>query len=289
MVKLPEREGIMLCYPISERRIAKFGQDVYCVQPKLNGDRARVVWFEKLPYLISSYGIEIRQVQHINDAIRTQVPDGVKLDGELYFHGMRLEDIHSIVSRKVNKHNDASVIQFHVFDVQDESLTQVERCAVIRGLNLKPPLFAVPTDSVRGTMDKLSDAMVHWVNEGYEGAIIRTWNNYYVMKRSIEVMKWKPKEEDAYRILDTKEGEGWAKGMLGAFLVAGDDGTPFYVGTGALLTKAERLRLWKFKDSLPGKLLLVRHEPMATKKGIPRCATAHKLIEDTTFQATIIG
>ncbi len=289
MAKAPEREGIMLCYPISERRIERLGHDTYCVQPKLNGDRARTVWFAELPYLVSSYGLEIKHVPHINEAIRDQIPPGIKLDGELYVHGMRLEDIHSIVSRKVNKHNDSIVIQYHVFDIQDESMIQLERSLKLRELDLKPPLFMVPTDTVRGTMDKLSDAMVHWVNEGYEGSITRTWTNRYVEKRSIEVMKWKPKEEDAYRIIGVKEGEGWARGMLGAFLVAGDDGTPFYVGTGALLTKAERQRLWKHKDSLPGKLLLVRHEPMQTVKGIPKCATAHKLIEDTTFQATIIG
>lgn len=285
-----ERQGIMLAYPLTERKIARRKEDyLYAIQPKLNGERAKTVWFGNLPYLVSSYANEFQSVQHINKAIEEQIEPGIKLDGELYYHGMRLEDIHSIVSRKVTKHNNAAIIQYHVFDIADPTMPQIDRLKKLESLNLKPPLFCVPTNSVKASMDRINDAMIYWVNEGYEGVVVRTWDNRYIEARSVDMLKWKPKEEDTYTIVGVKEGEGWAQGMLGAFIVVGDDGTQFSVGTGALLTKAERQRLWKHRDALPGKGLLVRHEPMKTVNGIPKCTSAHKLIEDTTFQASIVG
>jgi hypothetical protein len=66
--------------------------------------------------------------------------------------------------------------------------------------------------------------------------------------------------------------------MVGAFVVAGDDGTVFSVGAGKL-NHSERERLWKNREGLIGKNLLVKHEMLKTKNGIPLCCVAVEVIE----------
>lgn len=277
----------MLCYPLTERKISRLSRDYFLGQAKLNGERAWVRWYGGYPYLVSSYGLEIKYVPHINKAILEQVEPGTELDGELYQHGMRLEDIHSIVSRKVNKHVNSEEIQYHIFDLKNEK-TQAERLLQIEKMNLKGPLFSVKTFAVKGNMDHLSTAMISLVNDGYEGLIIRDLYAPYTEARSPFVLKWKPTQEDDYLIVGVQEGEGWAQGMLGAFVVQGDDGTQFKVGTGALLTKEKRRLLWNKRDILLGKMLTVRHEFMKTRHGIPRCATAHSM-KDDLYEGTTIA
>jgi hypothetical protein len=91
------------------------------------------------------------------------------------------------------------------------------------------------------------------------------------------MLKFKPTEKDEYIVVGVKEGTGWAEGMLGSFLVRGDDGTVFAVGTGPELTKPKRIEYWKIRDTLPGNILIVKHEKIKTTGGIPICTSAYEL------------
>jgi hypothetical protein len=146
------RAGILLCYPFEEERLKKWG-DTVIVQPKLDGERCRVIvdinplfyssevtreeergYYHKEGWvnLPADFGTTIR-----NSALPTlvesikflylQLGRNVELDGELYIHGWDFNDIHSVVSRTKNIHPSEHLMEFHVFDLITKNLAQIDR------------------------------------------------------------------------------------------------------------------------------------------------------------------
>ena len=271
----PERTGIMLAHPASDRRVAQLGERFF-IQPKLNGERCWVEWFNReTPMLISSYGNEFT-LPHITAALIQQNLQGIRLDGELYIHGEPFETIHSIASAsRKETHPRVEEMQYHIFDFKLPR-PQYERLIFLYSKTFRPPLHFVDTKLLVGGDWK--EPLLSYVEDGYEGIILRGYSAEYTEKRTPFLLKYKPTEKDHYRIVDALEGEGWCTGMLGAFIVTGNDGTPFKVGSGKLLTKPTRKALWEIKDKLPGMILEVKHEALTTTKGIPKCAVALSVV-----------
>lgn len=266
----PERIDIMLAHPATDRRMAQLGER-YFKQPKLNGERCWVEWFGETPMLISSYGNEFN-LPHITAALIQQNFKGVRVDGELYIHGEPFETIHSIASASRKElHPRWEEMQFFIFDFK-HTIPQYERLIYLYSRSFRPPLHFVDTELVLG--GDWQDHIMPYIDLGYEGAIFRGYSAPYSEVRSPYLLKFKPREKDHYRILDVVEGEGWCTGMLGSFIVAGDDNTPFSIGSGKLLTKPNRKRLWEIRATLPGKLLETKHEMLKTRRGFPKCAVA---------------
>jgi hypothetical protein len=66
-------------------------------------------------------------------------------------------------------------------------------------------------------------------------------------------MKFKPRKEDLYEIVGTQQEvaiNGVPKDSLGALLCRGNDATIFGVGSGSLLTKANRENSWRDRGLL---------------------------------------
>ena len=274
------RSGIQLCYPADDKRIAKL-PDVIFVQPKLNGERCRVEWFDNEPVLLSSYGNEFKYLDHIKESLM-RLPVQRPWDGELYVHGWSRERIHSVVSRKKNSNADVGEMQFHVFDVQDMVRTQTKRNELLAQLfidNESSALEVVPT-TVIDKNDWLS-VCTFYITEGYEGIILRDPRALYQNKRLSTVLKFKPTEHDTYQIVGVAQEvsqHGELKESLGSFLVTSDEGTVFRVGTGPSLTKELREHYWKVRESLPGKMLKVKHELLRTTNDIPIACVAVEVI-----------
>lgn len=279
-----KRQGIMLANPATEKSMLSLGDSCFA-QPKLNGERASVTWFHGEPILLSSYGNEFRFIQHIKEAIKDSFGNNqLPLDGELYVHGWSRERIHSAASRKVNENLDTRTLQFHIFDFKgnpDQSQWQRIHTLTENSSIFDWPLFYVPYKVISTDPQAWMNQVYLYTQEGYEGAIFRNPLYSYEEKRSKGLLKFKPSETDEYEILGLHEAisqEGKFKGMVGAFVVAGDDGTVFSVGAGKL-NHSERERLWKNREGLIGKNLLVKHEMLKTKNGIPLCCVAVEVIE----------
>lgn len=285
MKKRPERTGIMLASPATERAMQKLGDSCFS-QAKLNGERASITWFHGDPILLSSYGNEFKFLSHIKEAIKKNFNyNQLPLDGELYVHGWSRERIHSACSRKVKDDNpDTLKLGFHVFDYKsDESQWQRIHTLVEKAESncFNWPLVYVPYKIISTAPQEWMSQVLKYTQQGYEGAIFRSPLYSYEEKRSKGMLKFKPSETDVYKILSINEAisqEEIPKGMVGSFTVSGDDGTSFKVGAGKL-KHSERERLWKTKESLIGKNLEVKHEMLKTVNKIPLCAVAVKVLE----------
>lgn len=284
---MAKRAGILLCYPFEESRLTKWAPP-YIVQPKLDGERCRAVYDEDLGWqLVSSELNPFQSVPHILGALElSNIPHNLELDGELYTHGMTFEQIHSIAGRTVNLHPQCHTLEYHLFDVVDLSLPQWERIRILRELpNLRPGIRRVPI-RVAENLEGVLKAYDAFIDQGYEGIIVRHSDAPYIRRRSTYVMKFKPKKSDYYKIVGFKQmidKDGNLKEMLGALICQGDDGTEFSVGSG--MDDSFRTSFWprESASTLIGKVAHVEYQHITPGKGVPRFPVFVEVVEGEKF------
>jgi hypothetical protein len=104
----------------------------------------------------------------------------------------------------------------------------------------------------------------------------------YQRKRHNTGMKFKPKKTDDYEIVDVIEAvskEGELKGMVGAFLCTGADGTQFKVGAGEL-SHDQRIEIWEdhiWHKDIIDRWLKVSYQNLTPNK-VPRFGLALEII-----------
>ncbi|MBU2249239.1 MAG: hypothetical protein KKD77_21000 [Gammaproteobacteria bacterium] len=273
------RKNVMLCYPFEERRLLKW-EPPYICQPKLDGERCRaLVSFYGTVTLFSSEENVITSVPHINKAIsRALRYNDVELDGELYIHGASFEEIHSIVGRTVNLSPDHREVKLYVFDLVSDQ-PQAKRFNELNKIEFPPELVRVPT-ILAWNLEEIMRLNDRYLNEGYEGIVVRHFEAPYIRRRSTFMMKFKPKRSDIYQVVGFKEEidkNGKPKGRLGALVCQGGDGTQFSVGSG--LTEEQRVNLWLTRDSLTEHDVKVAYQHLTSLQGVPRFPVFVELVE----------
>lgn len=261
----------MLAMPFEEKRLAKW-KPPYLVQPKLDGERCRaLIGASGATTLLSSEETMILSVPHIIQALDKLNLRNIEFDGELYTHGMQFDDIHSRVSRKVNLHDDHFQIEYHIFDIIEGGIPQHLRAKILEQKRemFRPPLRLVSC-WICHSLDDILQAYDWILEQGYEGIIVRQADALYERKRSLWVMKFKPRKDDIYEITGTKmemDIKGNPKHSLGALECRGSDGTIFSVGSG--FTAQQRSELWLQRSTLPGRFVRVKYQHI-NESGAPR-------------------
>lgn len=285
-----KRQGILLCCPLEERRILQWTPPFIC-QPKLDGERCRALvtsWVntktDKVKLVSSELNI-FNSVPLISEALvrlSNKLSTNVELDGELYVHGWDFNEIHSVVSRKVNLHPQHSLMEFHVFDFVDLKLPQAKRLLDAEELVKlcdSPRVKLVPR-FIAWTFDEVLKCYEKFLVMGYEGIIVRNFEAPYIRRRSLFVSKFKPKKTDVYRIVgfvEERDKYGNPKNRLGALVCQGDDYETFTVGSG--LTDEERIGFWKNREGLTLLDCKVSYQHLTAKRGVPRFGTYLELVE----------
>jgi ATP-dependent DNA ligase len=276
-----KREGVMLAYSVDEKKLSKM-PDVVLFQRKLNGERARIEWtLEGEPRIISSCGNEMPFLNHIKEELINKKLYNLKLDGELYSHGLSREETHSIVSRRTKKNFDEKKIEFHVFDLIEENTDQYNRITSLKNLGLDNNTSVKLVQTELANKSSLLDFADIYIKEGYEGIIVRHPNALYTPRKCNFMLKYKPSSEDTYKIIGYEEEisiHGEAKDTLGAVIVIDTDNRVFSVGTGKALTKESRQYWWSRRESLKGMYARVKHSEILTVNNIPTCTSLIELV-----------
>jgi ATP-dependent DNA ligase len=280
MAKRIERTGVQLAHPASPRKLEKLGR-ICIAQPKLNGERCRLEWIgPDEPLFFTSYGNEFPWLEHIKTQL-VQLPGKcfpIQFDGELYRHGWPRERIDAAARTRVKRHPDNTGLQFHIFDYVFDApqLDRINKLTVLKDWfdneDEDSPIKLVASTPIHVDNWMLQTRL--YIEQGYEGIILRDLLSPYTMKRTNAMLKFKPTLKDYYKIVGFEEGGGWAEGMLGAFTVEDKRGCQFNVGTGRALTKEKRQYYWNVRQALLGSYLLVKHEEIKTSGGIPLCTVA---------------
>ncbi len=285
MAKWQRWKGIMKCYPLEEKRLAKW-EPPYIVQPKYDGFRCRAIPVQtqiKGSYiLLSSEENIFYSIPHLN-AVFDRLNLTAELDGELYNHQMYLEGgfdlISSVVSRTVNLHHRYQEMQFHLFDVVNDQ-PQMRRTVIADALKDITPLIQVAPFWLCESLDDVMRAYDKVIELGYEGIIVRHFQAPYQRKRSTLMMKFKPKKEDTYEIIGYEEEisiEGTPKATLGSLQCKSGDGNTFSVGTG--FSEDLRHRLWQDRENLSGKIAKVKYQHLTSGRKVPRFPVFVEVIE----------
>ena len=179
------------------------------------------------------------------------------------------EDIVSAV-RKEKPSPESAKIQYHVYDMIDANLTNLQR---VRWINMhllfsdNGPIRLVKTEIIRTEAD-ISTIFKEHRNAGYEGTMLRNSAAKYEHKRSHNLLKVKMFDDAEFEIIGVVEGKGKLQGLLGAFLCRTQEGAEFEVKMTGNQEETRKFlndhTLWK------GKMLTVQYQGLTGKNKVPR-------------------
>ena len=198
----------MLAHHYQEGRLVEGEQ--FAVQRKYDGLRCRARMTEMSQFtkasLIKRGGDRIPFCKLIRlqaYLLLRQLPYGWQLDGELYSHGMTLQQIEGIVNRSVNVHADDKLLSYYVFDLippnlDSENATYAHRRSMlIQAFNENKKMsmwyhnrLFLAEEDVCTSFDQIEPLHDKYIAEGYEGAVIKSYSAGYVLSRTYHIMKY---------------------------------------------------------------------------------------------------
>jgi ATP-dependent DNA ligase len=211
------------------------------LQPKLDGVRAMAYWEDGRVVLGTRGGKEWTAPKHIIEELEKVMPQEMVLDGELYVHGVDFESLTSWA--KKYHEGETEQLEYHVFDMPINELGKRDIWknrlknleAFFHKLNPTSPkyesayLVLVPTYIVNQVVklpkyyagvcsaclqptyeyDEIFDFEKTFVEQGYEGCIVRNWDGEYLFgHRSSDIQKVKSFQDAEYKVVDFEHGVG---------------------------------------------------------------------------------
>lgn len=201
-------------------------------QPKLDGQRCIV----SSVGMFSRLGKPVISCPHIFTELEPVLKDeGVIFDGELYSSRFS-QDFNAIVSlTKKTKPTpedlveSAKYIEYWVYDIVDTNLSFKERFIKLSSIlrtTSRSIIKIVQTTTVYNQQE-LDSIYAQYLQDGYEGQIIRVPGAVYQSKRTKDILKRKEFLDDEFEIVGVTEGVGNRGGMLGYFTLKTKKGDIF--------------------------------------------------------------
>ena len=250
-------------------------ESAFIVQPKLNG--VRMLYHNNFCQSRDEKFWGANCLGGIREILR-DLPDNIILDGELYCHGMSLQQINSRISvNRKEPHKDEGRIEYHVFDclcVDSLDATQDDRILRLDTIFRQLSSGLVKLVESR-TCFSDAEADMHyscWLDAGYEGMMYRRNAPYGILSncgnkenRWDTLLKRKDWLDEDCECIGIVEGEGKYRGSTGSLLLQfPDNNATFSAGSG--LSDMERQQF--FFDPPVGAKVKVKYE-MLSDAGIP--------------------
>lgn len=246
-------------------------------QPKSDGIRAVVT----ISSLSSREGKPIRVCDHLLNALGPVFDKYPKivLDGELYNHELKADfnQIASIVKQTKPTASDIvnarNMIQYHIYDIIVDGMTMADRNRLvgdIQGMlsdHAKQMIKFVPTLTVY-TQHDLDQIFQMYLEQGYEGQMVRILSSVYEHKRSKNLIKRKIDEDAEFEVIEILEGNGNWAGLAKSVECVLDDGRKFRASIPGNKQGAKQL-LSEFREGKGPKYATVKYGNL-TPDGIPR-------------------
>lgn len=247
------------------------------VQPKFDGHRCIAIVENGKATLWSRTRKPITGLPHIQRALERLVSVSSMagktspwiFDGELYNHDYRnnFEDLTSFI-RNPNPKPEHEVVQYHIYDLVDFNLRQFERLPVLDQVQNFGDGILVGVETLRvNDEDELMLQFEHFLEEGYEGLIVRSEYGMYVSKRSRDLLKVKKFDDAEFRIVGVEEGRGKLTGHA-IFVCVTDSGQEFRA---KMRGSFEALKEYYIHpEKVIGKSLTVQYQGTTNRIGVPR-------------------
>lgn len=202
-------------------------------QPKLDGVRCIVT----KDGMFTRQGKQIISAPHIFESVKSifqQDPTFI-IDGELYNHQLR-DNFNEIISlcrqskpTAEDLEKSKNMIEYHVYDFPC-NLPFIQRMSGrVNALFSIPTVKIVPTDQVF-SQEQMNQLYMSYLENGFEGQMIRISENGYENKRTNQLLKRKEFQDAEFDIVQIEEGTGNRAGMAGAITYKLPDGRLFRSG-----------------------------------------------------------
>lgn len=190
-----------------------------CVQAKLDGVRAIISFTDNVVTIRSRKNTCYPHLTHLKlilSQLFLSLPEATVLDGELYNHDMSFEELTSAVKteRRVPERNKD--IKFFMFDAmfKDTSIPYTRRHKILSdALSTLDPeriddkVQLLPFHMV-GTHAEIDSYLQHFLEEGYEGLMIRYPHGLYKNKRTKDLLKYKQFIDEEGIVVEVYGGKG---------------------------------------------------------------------------------
>ena len=239
------------------------------IEYKYDGVRVIAIVQNGTATLHSRNGKLLENFPHIEEALSKPEFEGLVFDGEVMS-----EDFQTLMRQVHRKEGaqteDSYLAVFDMLTIDEFNAGYTPMSAIDRRDRIEQlsGLFNYRIQLVEATLVNLDldegQAKFKAMNklaldEGYEGLMIKPAHEGYKCKRSHAWLKIKPFIEVTLTVVGVEEGTGKNAGMLGAFVVEGnDDGKDFHLNVGSGLTDDMRKDVWAVKDAVIGQLVEIR-------------------------------
>jgi len=169
-------------YPDHVKMVKK--QGYVFMQPKLDGWRAYAN--TQTGEIFSRSGREL-DLPHISTAIKAACREGSPewIDGELYRQGSTLGEIQSMIKKQDDR------LQFHIFDCMiDKGF--FDRSSILKAQFNFQYVFLIPVETYVVHYRDIMRYYKNYLNQGYEGAVVRIDGRPYEQHRSFQALKMTP-------------------------------------------------------------------------------------------------
>jgi DNA ligase-1 len=239
------------------------------VQPKLDGLRCLIYMLVDGTIVTQSRtGGIFTTMNHIKAGLTQFFERWPKLvlDGELYTNKYPFEELVGLIKRKQVDDPRIAQVHFHIYDIVSPNGYAERRQFILDNRSLFPPTFEIVKTEEATTVDDFKAKFTEYVQEGYEGIMLRNKKGAYVNNRSHDLQKYKEFEEDEFVIVGFSEAEGRDSGTViwKCATKTGDEFDCRPVGS-----MEHRKALFQNAKANIGKLLTIKYQELS-EKGIPR-------------------
>ena len=261
-------------------------------QPKIDGYRMLFNRFDGNCYSRSRK--LITSVPHLSSAIIEackDLPDTIEwIDGEIYSDEVTFSQLQSILGKKKEIDKEvAKVVYYNVFDVISGSKVS-ERQSIVKAIKESNYVRIVSTEWINATMEIIKEKHGEFVENGYEGIMIRL-DNYnkgsnvidlpYESKRSYGLFKFKQFFENEYIIVGSESESVSYQGQMyevtKTVTLKNESGDTFKARP--KMNVIDRAKLWNDRESIIGKLGKVKYQELS-EYNIPRFPILLSIRED---------
>lgn len=242
-------------------------------QPKFDGVRCLALRTDEAVELYSRTGKRYYATQIEEDLMKVMAVGDI-FDGELYSHGeIDFQDIISAVKDRKETNILIDKIKYFVYDIAIADMEFEKRwftlCEKMRSSKLELVLLS-PILSVFNEK-QIVEAHDRWVEEGYEGLMIRNKKGMYEFaNRSQDLMKYKIMMDAEWIICDVLEATGRDKGTaIFVCSITLHDGTEDTFKARPEGSKEVRTNYWLARKTLIGLPLTVQYQGLS-RVGKPR-------------------
>lgn len=229
------------------------------ISQKLDGVRA--LWDgEKF---ISRLG----NVYHAPFWFKEEIPNGIKLDGELFAGHKKFDQTVGTVKKLIPNDDEWKLIVFNVFDAPDLNVIFESRISFLNKLfKDRPSKFWKVLDQIKCEgADHVLKELAKVEKLGVEGLMLRAPNSMYESGRSSTLLKVKSFFDAEATVVGIEPGKGKHKDRMGALICETNEGVEFKVGSG--FSDKERENPPKIGD-----IITFKYQEL-TKAKVPRFPT----------------